>query len=430
MANKKLLLFMLFFMLMALINESSARTAQITNSVDEAIAIINSAIDEAIALVREAIDSDPAQTGEAINDACSLIRNAVDKATALIQGAVIEEVTLIEEEIEEDITSTEEGIHRDIQDTIETIASRLAENKTFGPNEINFAGSIVAGMVSAYELIGDNAYRISAELAGENILSAASGNFKGDEVFAIARLSQICGTQCDNLWWAALCDFYRNVQNDDGGTEGYISQLASAGPSTAVFNLAYYVITAYYVGAEDKEIWRRELINYLIQIDDDISDSPVMVLGIATWALTLTGELDDTLLDPDRTGSPCWHKKKLKDLPAILLSHQVPAGALYTGSFFRRFDHSGDITSYLSSGDTEDTIFAILGLIGAYQDNPDSEIEAAIIAAKQAIVEIIGPDGNLCNHQLECQCLDNYRLLAAEILQVFRELCSAENLVQ
>jgi hypothetical protein len=430
MADKKLLLFMLFLMLMSLIGESSARTVQIPTSIDEAIAIINNAIDEAIALVREAIDSDPTQTDEAINNACSLLRDAVDEATTLIQEAAIEEVTLIEEEIEEDIASTEERINGDIQEKIQTLARKLVENKTFGPNEIDFAGSIVAGMVSAYELIGDNSYRISAELVGENIISAALGNFKGDEVFALARLSQICGTQCDNPWWTALCEFYQNVQNDVGGTGSYVSQLASAGPSTAVFNLAYYAVAAYYVDAADKEIWRSELINYLIQIDDDISDSPVMVLGIATWALTLTGGLDDTALDPDRTGSPYWHKKKLKDLPAILLSHQVPAGAIYTGSFFRRFDHGGDITGCLPSGGTEDAIFAILGLIGAYQDNPGSEIEAAIIAAKQAIVEIIGSDGNLCNHQLECHCLDNYRLLAAEILQVFRELCNAENLVQ
>lgn len=423
MADKKLLLFILLFLLMALIGGSSARAAQVPNSIDEAIAIINNAIDEAIALVREAIDGDPNQADEAINNANSLIRDAVDEATTLIQE------TAVEEEIEEDIASAEERINSDIQEKIETVARRLFENKTFGPNEIDFAGSIVAGMVSAYELIGDNSYKISAELAGENILSAASGNFKGDEVFAIARLSQICGTQCSDLWWTILCDFYRNVQNGVGGTEGYIFQLASAGPSTAVFNLAYYVVTAYYVDAADKEIWRRELVNCLIQIDDDTSDSPVMVLGIATWALTLTGGLDNTLLDPNQTGATCWHKKKLKDLPAMLLKHQVPADALYAGRFFRHFDYGGDVSSYLSGCDIEDTICATLGLIGACQNSPEPEIEEAIIAATQAIVEMIGPNGELYHHQLECQCLDIYRLLAAEILQVFRELYIAGDFV-
>jgi F0F1-type ATP synthase membrane subunit b/b' len=431
MSKRKLLLFMSVFMVMTLTNVSHAGTVQFPDSIDQAIAMINNAIDEAIALVRGAVDN-PEEAGEAIDDACSLIKEAIDKANALIREAVAEDVNSIEEKIdesissmqeenEENITSMQEEIREDIQETIEDMAQKLAEKGTIKPNEIDFAGSIVTGMVSAYELIGDNTYRIKAELAGKNILSIASGNFKGEEIFAIVRLSQIYDSTDNNIWWTTLCDFYQNIQNNINGTEDYISQLASSGLSTTVFNLAYYTITADYVGAVDREIWRRELINYLVQVDDNCSDSPVMLLGMATWALSLTGELDNTLLDPSGTGALCWRNKKLKDLPAILASHQVPAGELNAGNFYHRFDHNFDVISDLLDSDIEDTIFATLGLISAYNRDPNSEIEATIIAAQQAIIEMINPNGDPCP-QLDDQCLEKYRLLAAEILQVFREL--------
>ncbi len=424
MTNKRILLFLLFFMLATLISESPAKAVQINNSIDQAIAMINNAIDEAIASIKEALDNDPAQARETIKDALAQIRGEIDRATDLIEEVINDEVTLIEETIEEDFASTQETINRGIQETIEIVADRLGEDGAVGLNEIDFTGSIIAGRVSAYELIGDNAYKISAELAGENILSIASSNFKGDELFALARLSQISSDPNENPWWTALCDFYQNVQNSVDGTEDYISQFASAGPSTAVFNLAYFVITAYYVDTEDKEVWRRELINYLAQIDNDSSDSPVMVLGIATWALALTGELDDTLLDTSGTEATCWnHRKKLKDLPTILLNQQVPNDELYAGSFYRQFDHDSDGMSGLPRGDIEDTIFATLGLIGAYQENPSSEIEDAIISAYQVIVETINAADGSRYHRSDWMCLDDYRLLAAEILQVIREMC-------
>ncbi len=420
MATKKYLLFISILMLMILISDSSARTVQITNSENQAIAIIDNAVDKAMTQVMESINNNPAAAQDTITDVFALINDAFDKAIALIQGAVTGEIHSVEVKSAVYCPSAEE-INSNIQQSIETIARILAD-KAIEPNEIDIAGSIIAGMASAYELIGTNTYRISAELAGKNIISTASGNFKGDEVFALVRLSQISDTPCNNLWWTELCDFYRNIQNSVGGTEGYISQFADAGPSTAVFNLAYYTISAYYVKSDDKEIWRRRLANYLAQIDDGSSDFPVMVLGMATWALAITGKLDDTLLDPSGTGAACWNHKKLKDLPAILLSHHVPAG-LYAGSFFRRFDHGGDNTNRLSNG-CEDTIFATLGLIGAYRGNPNPDAEAAITAAKRAIVEMIDTNGTLC-HQLECRCLDNYRLLAAEVLQALGEMRNA-----
>ncbi|OHB57579.1 MAG: hypothetical protein A2173_11220 [Planctomycetes bacterium RBG_13_44_8b] len=426
MINKKLLLLMLLFMSVTIINESSALTLPNTDSINQAMEIIQSAIEDAMALVKGAINGDPAQAGEAINEACSLIQEAIDQAHNLIQGTIAEDVNSIEDEIAEKIDSMQEDIEEmkeNIQDAIEQMAQELAENMTIEPNEIDFAGSIVTGMVSLYELIGDDSFKINAESLGESILSIASGNLKGDEVFAIARLSQICDSPDNNIWWTTLCDFYRNIRDGAGGTNGYIAQLASSGSATAVFNLSYYTVVADYISDTDSKIWRRELINYLVQIDDNCN-SPVMLLGIATWALAVTGELDNTLLDPLGTGALCWRNKTLKDLPEILASHQVPAGELYAGNFFCNFDHSYDVITGFPDFDAEDTLFATLGLIGAYKRNPNLEIETAIVAARQAIIEMISSNGNLCP-QFGEQCSENYQLLAAEIIQVFRELIIA-----
>ena len=423
MANKKFLLFVLFFMLMALISESSALALQNTNSINKAMEIIQSAIENAMALVKGAINGDPAQADEIINEACSLIDEAIEQANSLIQEAIAEDVNSIEEEISEKVALIREDIEEmkeDIQLAVEQMAQKIAEDMVIEPNEIDFAGSIVTGMVSLYELIGDDTYKINAALIGGNILSIASGNLKGEEVFAIARLSQICDSPDNNVWWTTLCDFYQNIRNGVDGTKGYISQLASSGSATTVFNLAYYTVAADYVGDIDSKIWRSELINYLAQIDDNCN-SPVMLLGIATWALAVTGELDDTLIDPLGTGALCWRNKTLKDLPEIIVSHQVPAGELYAGNFFCNFDHNYDVITGFPNFDAEDTLFATLGLIGAYKRSQNTEIEASIVAANKAIIEIISSKENPCSLSGD-QYSENCQWLAAEIIQVFREL--------
>jgi len=416
MANMKSSLFV-FFMLAILIGQSGASALQVNTSIDQAIALINKTIDESLARVDEVIEEHFAQAEEAIDEALARIKAAIDEAIALI-----------EEAIDEDLAQAEEAINKDIQEAAETLASRLTEaelmfslDEATELIEMDFTGLIAAGMASAYELIGDNTYKTFAEIVGENILSTALGDFTGDEVFALARLSQISSTPHENLWRTVVSDFYRDVQNGIDGTEGYLRQFAEASPSTAVFHLAYYVIGAYYVDAEDKEIFRCKLINYLSQVDDDCSDSPVMALGIATWALALTGALDDTLIDLSGTGAACWNHKKLKDLPELLLSLQVPDGEPYAGSFYRRFDCGDGGTGGFLCGYTEDAIFATLGLIGVFRDDPALDLEAAILASQRAILDAIDGTGSLCHHR-EIECSDCYQIHAAEMLQVLGEL--------
>lgn len=290
------------------------------------------------------------------------------------------------------------------------------------PDEANYTGSIVAGMVSAYELTCDSAYRSSAELGGDYILYAAEGGFYGDEAFALTRLSEIADDPCDNDWRTAVEDFYFNVEHDVDGTEGYIAQFMGTIPATAVFYLANYVLGAYYVDAEDKQIWREALIDYLAEVDNPyyLYDFPVMGLSVATWALALTGPLDDTLIDRFETGAAYWSGKKLEDLPSLLLSHQIPSGQEYAGSFYWRFDHTDGGGGSEAAGYTEDTIFANLGFIAASEANPALDYDSAIVNAREALLVGVQGDGEVYEHLWDQG--EIYYTYAGEMLQVLGEL--------
>ncbi|MHC4636316.1 MAG: hypothetical protein ACYTBV_02295 [Planctomycetota bacterium] len=310
-----------------------------------------------------------------------------------------------------------------IGEAVEEVADRLeAEQTKFGvsagiwPEEADFTGSIVAGMVSAYELKCDSAYRDSAELGGDYILYAAGGNFYGDEAFALTRLSDISADPCDNDWRTDVNDFYFNVAHDTNGTVGYIAQFQGTEPSTAVFYLANHVVAANYVNAEDMQIWRDALIDWLAKVDDGISNHPVLALGIATWALAQTGPMDGTLVDQSGTGEPYWNLVTLADLPVKLLGHQVPDGEAYSGSFYWRFDHTNGGSPSEIAGHTEDTIFGTLGLLAASHD-PGS---GPILAAHQILLDGVGGEGTVWEHLSQDGAV--FYTYAGEMLQVLGEL--------
>lgn len=292
------------------------------------------------------------------------------------------------------------------------------------PYEPDFTGSIVAGMVGAYESKCNPDYESSAILGGDYILYAAQGNYYGDEAFVLARLSQIAADPCDNDWRAAIDDFYYNVKVVSG-TECYVSQFFATDSSTAAFYLAYHVVAAYYVDAEDKQIWRDALIDLLAQVSD-ANEFPVIGMGVATWALALTGPLDDTLVDRLGTGAPYWSGRTLADLPILLLSHQVPDGQTYAGSFYWRFDHASGRPLNVASGYTEDTIFATLGLIAASRADPDLPLDGPILAARQALLGGVPETGIVYEH-LWLNGV-TYFAYAGEMLQVLDELTIAGDL--
>jgi len=331
------------------------------------------------------------------------------------------------QEQETDLTSSIVDAMGMIADRLEANQEKHYDPKGSWPAERHFTGSIVAGMVSAYELTGESAYQASAELGGRYILRHAEGHFYGDEAFALLRFSQISD---GDPWYmhherlrADVRRFY-SVLSNEGRTNDYISEFADTEPSTAVFYLANHVVAAYYVDAEDKQTWRQALIDYLAQVDDDSSDFPVMALGIATWALALTGPLDDTLI-PSGTGAAYWSGKKLADLPDLLLSHQVPDGELYADSFYWRFDHGDGGSGGPVSGYTEDAIFTTLGLIAASRGDPALDLDAAIRAAGQALLGGVRSGGKVFEHLWLVSA--DYYTYGGEMLQVLGELAIQEN---
>ena len=305
---------------------------------------------------------------------------------------------------------------------VEKIASRLNDeqikngiSKGSWPGEANLTGSILSGMAGAYKLKCDVDYRRAAEWGGDYILWAAQGNYYGDEIFALTRLSQIASDPCDNPWRTIVADFYDNVKNSIGSTENYVSNFQAIEPSTAVFYMANHVLAAYYVDAEDKKIWREELINLLSRVDDS-SYYPVMALGAATWALAQTGPLDQTEIHSSGEGAPYWESRKLADLPDLLVSHQVQDGQPGAGGFYWQFWHmDGSPNGY-----TEDAIFATRGLVAAYYANPDPNLESAILNAHAALMDGISSDGKVWERLSQEGSI--FYTYSGEMLQILGEM--------
>jgi len=310
-----------------------------------------------------------------------------------------------------------------IDEAVRAVAQRLVtEQMVEGvgsgswPDEATLTGSIIAGMVGAYELTCEETFRSSAELGGDYILSIAQGNFFGDEALALTRLSQIAPDPGSNRWRTAVADFHRTVRNSGGGTSGYVSAFGSFERSAAVFYLAHHAVAAYYVEAEDRHIWRQGLIDSLSHIDDSC-DFPVTALGAATWALAQTGVLDETPIAASGQGVAYWKAKALSDLPGLLRGHQVPDGQTGAGSFYWQFGHADDQHGY-----TEGTIFATRGLLASSRIsiNLDPGLESAIAAARAALLDGIGTDGKI-SEQL-WQDGSSYYAYGGEMLDVLSEM--------
>jgi len=110
----------------------------------------------------------------------------------------------------------------------------------------------------------------------------------------------------------------------------------------------------------------------------------------------------------------------LADLPGLLLGHQVLPGVQDAGSFYWRFDHGyGGVPSAVS-GYTEDTIFGTLGLVAASRADPALEFDAAILAARQALLGGVYGGGVVYEHLWLQGAI--YYAYAGEMLQVLSEL--------
>ena len=221
----------------------------------------------------------------------------------------------------------------------------------------------------------------------------------GDEVYCLTRLSDISEDPANNVWRDNVSYFYDEYvrfypYNSEVGTEAYIAAL-DAGyteQSYLLFYIAHHALAAHYVNAIDKGIWRQAVMETLARVTDD-DNLPVMSLGAAVFSLARTGPLDGTVIPPSSDGDTYWNNVTLAELPGRLLSHQVPTGEEYAGSFYWRFDH------LYGSGYTEDTIYSLLGLVAVVHQNPQESYASAIQAARQILpIGVDDVDGKVAEH--------------------------------
>ena len=287
----------------------------------------------------------------------------------------------------------------DVPATVDSVAgwllgSQVKNGAQAGSWETSFNGPIVSGMVSAYQYRNNTAYRDAALLGGQYILIPSSTgelNLLGDEAYALTRLSEISTTPLSNQWRSAVSNFYSIVNGLPKGANTYISQYDLSDSSYGVFYLAHHVVAVYYVNGAAKEFWLTGLVNRIAAMRGGADPQyPVMALGTAVWALAQVGALTSV---PVPGGWNC----NRSDLPTILLSHQVPQGQPNAGSFYWRFDHGNGGTGLPVSGYTEDTTWAILGLVAAAKADSTlkAKVDAAVAAAQGGLIAAAGADGKV-----------------------------------
>ncbi|MBN1182665.1 MAG: hypothetical protein JXB49_10285 [Bacteroidales bacterium] len=248
------------------------------------------------------------------------------------------------------------------ENSLKIIADRLVSNQSpvgaWGEfSQWNYTGPIVAGLVQAYDITKNPAYKGVAEDGADFIILFSGLNFLGDEAYALARLGKVTGNQ---VYIDIVRDFYNSLD-----TYQYIAGYDNTTPEKSTFYISFHAVASKIVNADDAGIWREAVIRYLSHVDDDLAYFPVMTLGVATWALAQTGPMDDTLIDPfGLAGIQYWKDVTLSDLPDILSTHQVLYGE-QAGSFYVRYDHTAPSIDSYESGYTEDTIFSILGMMAA-----------------------------------------------------------------
>lgn len=146
---------------------------------------------------------------------------------------------------------------------------------------------------------------------------------------------------------------------------------------------------------------------------------PTMAVGVATWALAQTGPLDETPIGSGPDGS--WEGVTMADLPALVISHQVPPGQDGAGCFYRRLDHAEDDAGLLC-GYTEDTVYAVLGLQACAAAGSPTDVSASVREAEVLLLVAPDADGVVC--QLLDQTGSKHPVYAGELLQALAMLVS------
>ncbi len=316
-------------------------------------------------------------------------------------------------------------------DAIVLIATRLQQSQVpDGPDyglwagEALFMGPITAGMACACDWTDDTTLLLAARAGASYMLDAANaqGNLLGDEAYALVRMSQVQQKEVTRNPWAydewlgSLRAFYGSLSRDHS-TAAYVHLCDGLEASGNVFFFAHHVMAAYYVDDPDKEVWRDALIAQLSRVDDG-SSFPVMALGVATWALAQIDKLDDTPVAGAVDAAPYWDGVTLRDLPELLLGHQVPLGQHFAGSFYWRFDHTSGNAPGMVSGFTEDAVYGTLGLAaaGSLRDNlQNPELRLGVLLAQEALLQGVDADGVV--HEHLCRQGEVRYVFGGELLQ-------------
>ncbi len=271
----------------------------------------------------------------------------------------------------------------DVPTAMALAANRLINDQNVDGSwtgETEYLGSMVAGLVNAYNYFGVPSYKTSANSAGTYIQTNTS--FTGDEAYALSLLSSIADNPSSNTFRTSLTTFFNTMTTN--GTQTKINELNhNVETSEAVLYISRYTVAAYYVNNVDKNVWRDNLIATLAKVTTE-DYYPVGSLGLCVWALAKTGALDSTVISTD--SSSYWYNKTLAELPTILASHQVSSGS-FANSFYWRLDHTnGGNSIYHNAGYMEDTIWGVLGLISAYEYDPVTYDYADEISKARSVI--------------------------------------------
>ena len=296
------------------------------------------------------------------------------------------------------------------------------------PGESQVTGSILTGLVGAYDTTCDGDYVTSMQYSGlfiqDTVALYYDGLFLGEEAVALARLSEIL----QNSDWRAPVEYFYNDTVKHGwpdGTLAYAWTTEDVDLSMVMIANAHHTIASYMVGAEDAGIWRNVLIEQLARISDSSHALPGLALYTATWALVITGPMDDTLVDATGDGGPFFSGVRLSDLPLLVADHQVPVGDPNAGSFYWRLDKTDGGEPYASAGYLYEMAFATHALIVS-RDYLGLDFDEPIRRASEALLRMIEPNGNVRTHLVATSATDSAS--AGDLLSALSEVITAGDL--
>ena len=279
--------------------------------------------------------------------------------------------------------------------------------------DVGYTGEPTAGLVHAFEVIPDLAYRTAAEIAGSAILDDSGydgikGTFAlspfATEAYALTRVADISP---DDIWRQAATDLFAQI-SATSGAEVYLDDLISRDqPSFSVYDLARLAVAAHNVDGQERDVYRSKLIEVLPMISN-ASAAPVFALGMGVWGLASTGEMDDMALP---VGSPELGGRTLAELPPLLAGFQDPEG-----DFAAFFSPPGAATGF-----TETTAAAALGLLASQARDPVTfDFTGEISAVISVLAGGVDMDGSVYN-EVGVSLTGNEHFLVGQTLEVIPE---------